>query len=561
MLAALGIHLWQSTMVAAVVAVIALALRGNRARVRYGVWFAASLKFLIPFAPIVTLGAGLQSSHSVISLPGVSAVAVIGQPLIEMPLTDPIVPVVPTGATPWAVLYGVWLAGLIGVLAARLRTWRRIRRAIAQGTATDVNGLLPPGLEARTIPGLLEPCVVGTRRPTLLLPSGIEYDLSPDQLRTVIAHELCHVRRHDHVTAAIHMAVEAIFWFHPAVWVIGARLIEERERACDEAVLGATGTPRVYAEAILNVCKRYVTSTSPVVAGVTGAELRARIERILASRIGSALNARRKALLAIAAIAAVAVPLASGARGQAAEPSFDAVSIKLNTSGSQDMAINVPNGTAYNVGNTPLRGTIMRAYQVKNLAGVPAWVDEERYDIAARSGGKPSVDQVSAMLRTMLKERFRMTGHIEPREIEVYALTVARPGHPGLKPVSVDCGAVTAARDAAVSAGSAPPLPAANGAPVCGFTWSAAITSGGIPMSQFAGLLDYVAGRVVVDRTGLTGRYEFTLRFTPPGLPPAGDDRPDFFTAIQEQLGLRLEATRAPVDTFVIDHIERPTPN
>jgi len=80
-------------------------------------------------------------------------------------------------------------------------------------------------------------------------------------------------------------------------------------------------------------------------------------------------------------------------------------------------------------------------------------------------------------------------------------------------------------------------------------------------MAQFAGLLDYVAGRVVVDRTGLNGRYEFTLRFTPPGAPAGGDDRPGLFTAIQEQLGLRLEATRAPVDTFVIDHVERPTAN
>jgi len=78
---------------------------------------------------------------------------------------------------------------------------------------------------------------------------------------------------------------------------------------------------------------------------------------------------------------------------------------------------------------------------------------------------------------------------------------------------------------------------------------------------MFAGLLDYVAGRVVVDQTGLTGRYEFTLRFTPPGTQPAADGSPDFFTAIQEQLGLRLEPTRAPVDTFVIDHIERPSEN
>jgi uncharacterized protein (TIGR03435 family) len=278
-------------------------------------------------------------------------------------------------------------------------------------------------------------------------------------------------------------------------------------------------------------------------------------------RVAGLFPTRPKAVLLFAGLVALAVAI--GVRGQPAEPSFDVVSIKLNTSGSQDLAINVANGAAYNVGNTAMRGTIMRAYQVKNLAGVPSWVDQERYDIAARSSGKPNVDQVNAMLRTMLKERFKMSGHIEPRDIDVYALVVARPNHPGLTPVCADCAAITAAREAAVSAGSAPPLPAANGAPVCGFAWMGpAITSGGIPLAQFAGLLDYVAVRVVVDRAGLTGRYEFALRFTSPFITAAGPDAPpDLFTAMPEQLGLRLEATRAPVDTFAIDHIERPAPN
>jgi uncharacterized protein (TIGR03435 family) len=260
----------------------------------------------------------------------------------------------------------------------------------------------------------------------------------------------------------------------------------------------------------------------------------------------------------------LALPLAIGPRGQTAAPSFDVVSIKRNISGSQDLAINVPNGTAYNVGNAPMRGTIMRAYQVKNLAAVPAWVDDERYDITAKSTGEPNPNEVSAMLRTMLADRLKLTGHVEPREMSVYALVVARPGHSGLKPVTLDCDAIRAARDAGVTAGQTPVPPAANGAPPCNYSWfGGAISSGGIPLQTFAGLLDYVAGRVVVDQTGLTGRYEFTLRFTPPGTLPAGspDGSPDFFTAIQEQLGLRLEATRAPVDTFVIEHIERPTEN
>jgi uncharacterized protein (TIGR03435 family) len=266
--------------------------------------------------------------------------------------------------------------------------------------------------------------------------------------------------------------------------------------------------------------------------------------------------------LAAAAVLAIALPMATRAGGQTAAPAFDVVSIKRNISGSQDLVINAPNGTTYNVGNVPMRGTIMRAYLVKNLAGAPAWVDDERYDITAKSPGKPDANEVNAMLRTMLADRLKLSGHIEPREMPVYALVVARPGHSGLKPVTLDCDAIRAAREAATKTHQTPALPAANGAPPCNYSWfGGAISSGGIPLQQFAGLLDYIAGRFVVDRTGLTGRYEFTLRFTPPGTQPGPDGSADFFTAIQEQLGLRLEAARAPVDTFVIDHIERPTPN
>ena len=111
--------------------------------------------------------------------------------------------------------------------------------------------------QIRSSPGLLEPGVVGLFRPILLLPAGIAERLQPPQLEAVLAHELCHVRRRDNLTSAIHMIVEAVFWFHPLVWWIGARLVEERERACDEAVLSLAMQPHDYAEGILNVCKSY----------------------------------------------------------------------------------------------------------------------------------------------------------------------------------------------------------------------------------------------------------------------------------------------------------------
>ena len=247
---------------------------------------------------------------------------------------------------------------------------------------------------------------------------------------------------------------------------------------------------------------------------------------------------------------------------QSVEPSFDAVSIKRNTSGAQTASLGLPNGTAFNMTNVPMLGAIATAYPVKNqdIVGAPDWLRTERYDIVAKAAGKPSNDDVKAMLQTMLKERLKLAAHTEMREIPVYALVVARPNHPGLKPFTQDCDAIRAARDAAAREGRPSGPPAPGTALPCGYSWSTAIFSGGITMETLAGMINNLAGRVVLDRTALPGRYEFTLRFAPPGASANNaDDPPSIFTALQEQLGLRLDATRAAVETLVIDHIERPT--
>src|ERR1700685_4261254 len=114
------------------------------------------------------------------------------------------------------------------------------------------------------------PTVDGIRKPVLLLPDGIADRLTPAQFQAILAHELCHVRRRDNLAAAVHMLVEALFWFYPVVWWLGARLIDERERACDEEVLRLGGKPKDYAEAILSVCKSYLESPIACVSGISG---------------------------------------------------------------------------------------------------------------------------------------------------------------------------------------------------------------------------------------------------------------------------------------------------
>jgi TonB family protein len=166
--------------------------------------------------------------------------------------------------------------------------------------------------DVRSSASLAEPALVGMVRPVLLLPSGIDEHLTRAQLCAVLTHELCHRQRRDNLTAAVHMLVEGVFWFHPLVWWVGARLLEERERACDEAVLSSGHDGRVYAEGILNVCERYVASSLKCVAGVSGADLKRRVVEIARNRTLQDLPTIKKIVLGAFALVAFVVPVALG---------------------------------------------------------------------------------------------------------------------------------------------------------------------------------------------------------------------------------------------------------
>jgi uncharacterized protein (TIGR03435 family) len=314
-------HLWQSTVFVLAIWLLTLALRKNRASVRHGLWMLASLKFLIPFSLLIAAGERLHRHASVAAAPGLAAamngfaqpfsmdVATKSAPGVSGASVANLAP----GTTGHAGLLPVlllvlWAGGAVYLLTRWTLRWWRIRAAVRAALPLDL-GLALPVLSA---PIDLEPGVFGIVRPLLLLPSSVGERLSPAQLDAIIAHELCHVRRHDNLTAALHMLVEAIFWFHPAVWWIGAKLWEERERACDEAVLESRPEALVYAEGILNVCKTYVEAPLSCVAGVTGGELKQRIGRIVSRQTGSQLGLWRKLLLALAAVLVVAAPVTTG---------------------------------------------------------------------------------------------------------------------------------------------------------------------------------------------------------------------------------------------------------
>jgi beta-lactamase regulating signal transducer with metallopeptidase domain len=310
-LSPLANHLWQSTLFGAVAGLLTLALRHNHARVRCWIWLAASLKFLIPFSALVALGGQVQWRPAPNTTPYNVSIIVdqVSEPFPVPPISAASLTARPSVLDRMpATLLAVWAIGFLGLACSWCVRWRRIQAVVRSGS------LIPLRLAIPTLssPSVLEPGVFGVLRPVLLLPESIFRALTPGQLDAVIAHELSHVRHRDNLIATIQMFVETVFWFHPLVWWIGRRMVEERERACDEEVLYLGSEPRAYAEGILKVCKLYTESPLVSACGVTGSNLKKRIEAIMQHRRSVRLNLVRKVGLALAAMAVVTAPVVVG---------------------------------------------------------------------------------------------------------------------------------------------------------------------------------------------------------------------------------------------------------
>ena len=259
----------------------------------------------------------------------------------------------------------------------------------------------------------------------------------------------------------------------------------------------------------------------------------------------------------------------TGGQGPAGKPSspvgFEVTSVRPNKSGPGSTFMRRLPGTGFEAGNVTPRDLILFAYDIQRpyLIGLPGWAENERFDIVARGGAVSQTPAAAGnvewtMLRTLLEDRFRLAVRTETREMQVYALVLARRDGrlgPQLRRSQVDC----------TSTSPAPPSANGGGQPQCtgrngpGFT--AAV---GRPISAFLFFLTGQVQRAVIDRTGLTGTWDIDLTFSPDGLAaPATtpQDGPSLFTALQEQLGLRLEPSTGPVQVLVVDRIERPTEN
>lgn len=371
MIEALTNHLWQSTAFALIAAGLALTFRHDTAHVRFGIWLTASLKFMLPFAPLIVLGEALTWKTAA-PVPAAAVLQQIAQPGSFLSLGAVPLPAHAPASGAWSfwplLLMTGWLIGSLMLCSRRALQWLQLRAIVRAATPFDIEAPIQVLVTQTT----LEPGIFGIVHPVLLLPAGLTKQLAPQQLDAIVAHELCHWRRRDNLTAALHMVVETLFWFHPLVWWLGGRLLTERERACDETVVQSGKDREIYAGSILQVCQLCIEPPLPCVSAVSGGTLRKRIEEIMTHHVGSKLPLAKRCLLIAAAAGTLALPLAIGLTGSALAQApgtlaSEGTAIKHYKSAQWGFELDIPkrwNSFPANPGNSP--NEVIRFESVEN---------------------------------------------------------------------------------------------------------------------------------------------------------------------------------------------------
>lgn len=553
MMPALLNHLWQSSLVAAMAALLAWRLRRHSARLRFWIWMFASLKFLLPFSVLAAAGGWLfRHSHAAPAALPPPALAIVARPfaapapIFVAPLPGgPIVPAPPNWHLwLWA---GIWIGGSLIVLARWWRNHREVSRLCRGASRSSLPGFDGPvGL----VDAAIEPGVFGIWHPELLLPHGLVETLRPDQLAAIAAHENWHVRRRDNLWSALQMLVASVFWFYPLVGWLGARQLEERERACDEAVLGEGAEREVYASSVLTVCRRFNHFAPACMAGVGGGPLERRIRAILHGTVTGDPSPRVRLGWTAAAALLLLAPLALGMpylrQAPPAARTFDAVSIRpAPTSGPFCLGCMVPSRqdpkTMVLQGFT-LHALVCLAYvEDQNSCGYriaskgPSWTDTVRWEIDARTDAPASTREKLQMLQQVLASRFHLELRRETRSTTAYALRLA---------------------------GKAPKMPAATDLSKCGEDFTPDMqhfTAGCVTMEDVTELVGMIIkDRPVVNQTGIGPDRKFQLKLEAAAPDQVDAAVPSVFAALPDQLGLKLTASKTPVDVLVILGATRP---
>jgi uncharacterized protein (TIGR03435 family) len=539
--------LWQGALIACLYTIArTLFVRPESAVIRYALSCAAFAAMIV--APVVTLIANCppRPAPAMTTIPGIFAARPVAGPqsgsipFESLPTTAPAAQ--GSDAMTWLVV--IWLTcsfvlsiRLIGgcIVAARIRSLRvsappREWRDALDSLMTRTRLSFPVRL---LVSGFVQaPAVVGWVKPAILLPAAAIAGIAPEHIQALLAHELAHIRRHDYLVKVLQRVAETLLFYHPAVWWLSRQMDTEREACCDDIAVALTGDTLTYVSALASLESQRPEHLAPLLAA-NGDSLRRRISRLVSHSPAPAYSLSVAGLLTAGVLMGLAV-CGLMAQSMDARPAFEVASLKPDKSGTGvDRVKRI--GGSWIIENVSLKRLIGMAYGVDEgrdyLFKGPDWMDTENFDISAKFPPSTSGSEVLVMLQRLLDERFRLKLHREAREFSVYALVVDKRGSK-LHPTATPGPYRFSVRDGHAVGNS-------------------------VSMAQFADRVSKQVGREVVDFTGLTGQFDLTLDWKPEAVqlekPEAASDRPSIFSALPEQLGLKLEPRRVSLDVLVVD--------
>jgi bla regulator protein blaR1 len=575
----------RAALIVAGTGIVLSAMRVKAAAVKHRVWTAVVLLMLIlplwiawgPKAPLRVLPPSIErvvdettSMTGTLSSAPVPQQATSAQKSLEPKRTFP---------RRWQIVsLSVYLLGVFSLIF-------RLALGTVKAHALNRYALLCDG--QRTSGSCAAPVTVGLLHPTTILPEG--WSRWPQaRLDAVLIHEGEHARRCDPLIQWLALLNRAVFWFHPVAWWLERQLSMLAEEACDVAVLASGCDPRDYAETLVEMARSVMHSGARVnVVGMAmpGGFLPRRIRKIIQDAPVPRISRTRMACVA-AACALTSGAFAAGTLERSRQggtpgdlPTFDVVSIRaMKADKPEDLLGNIhhkPVGT-YAVNHMGLRGLIAAEffldYNKRRLVfGGPAWIDSETFYIQASAKGSPGEDPQQLMIQRLIEEKFKLVMHHEIQQLPAYALVLSEPGKLGPQ--------LTPHSDTAKCSNSPlkQPGPSEPMSAYCkGFFMNPRPghmreTGNEMEIEQLGTFLSQSLDRTVADRTGLNGFYDFAIEFAPSwgfgSEPAAGESAPppsalpSIFTAVQEQLGLKLVPQTEPVDVIVIDRVEEPPAN
>jgi len=415
------------------------------------------------------------------------------------------------------------------------------------------------------------PVVIGWIRPVVLVPIGALNGMPAEYVEALLMHELAHVRRKDYLVNLLQSVAEALLFYHPAVWWVSGHIRAEREACCDDIAARESGDVLTYASALAELESQ--RSEFRLALAANGASLADRVARLL----GESPRTSGSGLAPGLATGLVLLVSAYGLFGQTQQhPAFQVASIKPYVQKGEpfNRSLRPMPGGRLTVHNAPVVMLVQNAYRLQayQIVGGPDWINSDGYDIEAKPDHEVGTAEVWQMLQTLLADRFKLAVHRETRELPVWALEPAKGGSRLPAPKDPNC-----------SQDSESSRPASNLGP-CGRIMISMnpgdlrMLGRSVKMPVFIEMLATALGRPVLDKTDFKGAADIDVNFTPDeltiGLPGGGGPhdpggtrqvidpgKPNIAAALEEQLGLKLEKTKGPVEVIVIDHVERPTAN